>query len=104
MYAKLIILISALVVSGVANSDESLAEMQRQLNQETVSKPFDPGNVAKVDAYIAEAMKKNIKPEVQKAPSYWQQGYTCRDAYRYGGYRAYRNCRYYRHYHGRYWW
>lgn len=84
-----------------AGEEEDLAEMQRQLNADVMAQPFDPADVARVDAYIEQAMKDNLKPETQR-PDWWQPGYTCRDAYRYG-YRHYRNCRYYHRYYGRYW-
>ena len=86
-----------------ANDDAAMAAMQQQLNAEVMAQPFDPGDVAKVDAYIADAMKNNIKP-VAKRPSYWQPGYTCNyiRQYRYD-YHTWRNCRYYHRYYGRYW-
>jgi len=103
-YLSLAILGFSLLASGhsIAN-EQDLMEMQRQLNAETVSKPFDAGEAAKIDAYVAEAMKKDLKPPVVKTPNYWRSGYTCRDSYRYGGYRSYRNCRHYRAYYGRFW-
>ena len=88
--------------STYAGEAEDLAEMQRQLNAGVMEKPFDPGDVAKVDAYVKEAMKKDLKPPVTQAPDYWRPGYTCRDVYRYG-YSHYRNCVHYYRYYGRYW-
>ena len=84
-----------------ADEAEDMAEMQRQLNADIMAQPFDPSDVARVDAYIEQAMKDDLKP-VTKAPDFWQPGYTCRDAYRYG-YTHYRNCRYHYRYYGRYW-
>lgn len=88
---------------ALAGEEEDMAEMQKQLNAEVMAQPFDAADAAKVDAYIKEAMKNNIKPQ-GKAPSYWQPGYTCDyiRQYRYR-YRAYRNCMYHYRYYGRYW-
>ena len=100
-----------LLLSGVclfsfmawAGEKEDMAEMQRQLNAEVMSEPFDAGDPAKIDAYIKEAMANDIKP-VTRAPSYWQPGYTCNyiRQYRYN-YNNYRNCLYHHRYYGRYW-
>jgi hypothetical protein len=79
-----------------------MAAMQQRLNQEVLEKPFSVEDEAKIDAYIQDAMKKNLKPTVTKAPSYWQPGYTCASIYS-RGWNTYRNCRYYHRYHGRYW-
>lgn len=99
-------LLAALFVAGpmTAFADEAsdLADMQRQLNANVMAKPFDPGDAAKVDAFVKEAMKKDLKPPVTKAPTFWRSGYTCRDVYRYG-YAHYRNCVHYHRYYGRYW-
>ncbi len=85
-----------------AQAEQDLGAMQRQLNAEVMEKPFSVEDEAKIDAYVKEAMAKDLKPEVNKAPSYWRPGYTCRDIYGHG-WRTYRNCRYYRRYHGHYW-
>jgi len=87
--------------SGVATEEEEdLAEMQKQLNAETMSKPFLAEQPEKVDAYIKEAMKKNLEaPEYTGI--YWRRGYTCHDLLRYN-WLEYRNCRYYYRRHGRY--
>ncbi len=85
-----------------ANEDEEMAAMQRQLNAEVMEKPFSAADEAKVTAYMQDAMAKDLKPEVRKAPSYWRPGYTCANIYSYG-WSAYRNCRYYRSYYGHYW-
>ena len=103
---KYSVIISAIILSLVsinilASEEDDMAEMQRKLNQEVMSKDFDPGDAAKVDAYIAEAMKKGLKPTTV-APKYWQNGYTCRDIRRYG-YAGYQNCMYHYRYYGRYW-
>lgn len=95
-------LASLLAASVFADSEEDeMAAMQRQLNSEVMAQGFDPGDQAKLDAYMADALKKDIKP-VANPPSYWRPGYTCNNIYSYG-YRAWRNCRYYHRYYGRYW-
>lgn len=83
------------------NTDK-LAKIQQQLNAEVLEKPFSVEDEEKIQNYIKQAMEKNLKPEVKKAPSYWRPGYSCRDIYHHG-WRSYRNCRYYRHYYGHYW-
>lgn len=108
-------LLSAVVAIGFcitavqANEDteaqkrkEAMAEMQRRLNAEVMEKPFSVEAEGKIDAYIKEAMAKDLKPAVKEAPSFWRPGYTCRDIYHHG-WNYYRNCRYYHRYHGRYW-
>ncbi len=80
---------------------ESLAEMQKRLNQETISKEFSVEDEAKIDAFIKESMGKDLKP-TKKVPTYWQNGYTCADVRRYS-WRDYRDCRYHYRYYGRYW-
>lgn len=85
-----------------AQSEEEMRAMQQQLNKEVLEKPFSVESEAKIDAYVKQAMAKDLKPEATQAPSYWQPGYTCRDIYHHG-WDVYRNCRYYRHYYGRYW-
>ncbi len=99
----LAVMTSLFFVSQVllADEEEDMAEMQRQLNADVMAQPFDAADVARVDAYIKEAMKKDLKP-VTKAPEGWRPGYNCRDMRRYS-YRAYRDCRYHYRYYGRYW-
>jgi len=81
---------------------EAMAEMQRRLNAEVMEKPFSVEAEEKIDAYVKEAMAKDLQPEVKKAPQFWRPGYTCRDIYHHG-WNHYRNCRYYHRYYGRYW-
>ena len=85
---------------GYATEEEDLAEMQKQLNAETMNMPFLAEQPEKVDAYIKEAMEKNLKPPEYEG-SHWQQGYTCHDLLRWS-WHEYRNCSYYYRYHGRY--
>lgn len=99
-------LTAALVLSAVfpVHAANTAAEMQRQLNKEVMSSPFDPGDVAKAEAWAKDAQKKDLQP-VKVAPNYWRPGWTCANltSYRYYRYRDYRNCIYYRRYYGRYW-
>ena len=76
-----------------------MAEVQRLLNAEVMAKPFGVEEMAKIDAYVAEAMKKNLKPEPYKGTQVWTRGMTCAHL---RTYRARRNCRYYYRYYGRY--
>jgi hypothetical protein len=88
---------------ALADSASDMAEMQRKLNAETMEKPFSVEDTAKIDAYVADAMKRNLQPR-QAAPSDWQPGYTCDSYYRYHhSYLGYRDCVYYHRYYGRYW-
>ena len=102
MPTLLITLLAMLFVSTAYASDEEdeMAEFQRMLNQEVMSQEFFAEQPEKVDAYINEAMKKNLKPEEYRGTN-WRRGYTCRDLLRYS-WVEYRNCRYYHRYHGRY--
>lgn len=102
IWTLIILACSIWTMSAFANEDEELARIQAQLNQEVLEKPFSVEDEAKINAFIDDAMKKDLKPEVSKAPSGWRPGYTCANVYSYG-WRTYRNCRYYRRYHGRYW-
>lgn len=83
-----------------ANEEDDMAEMQKKFNAETMAKPFLAEEPEKVEAYIKEAMEKNLKP-VEYEGTNWRRGYTCRDLLRYS-WREFRNCRYYHRYHGRY--
>ena len=87
---------------GVYASDEEdeMARYQKQLNEEVMSKEFLAEQPEKVEAYIKEAMKKDLKPP-EYTGTHWRRGYTCRDLLRFS-WREYRDCRYYHRYHGRY--
>lgn len=87
-------------VSAFASDEDELEKMQQQLNQEVMGKEFLAEQPEKVEAYIKEAMEKNLKPP-EYVGTHWRRGYTCRDLLRYS-WREYRNCRYYYRYHGRY--
>lgn len=98
-----VLVLSLVLFSGhaaLASEEDDLAEMQRQLNSEVMSQPFLAEQPEKVDAYIKEAMEKDLKPEVYKGP-HWQPGYTCHDMLRYS-WTEYRNCSYYHRYYGHY--
>jgi len=82
-----------------AGEKEDLAAMQKALNQEILDKPFNPGDKAAVDAYLEDAIKKGVKP-IETKPQGWAPGWTCNNLVY--SYRAYRDCRYYHRYHGRY--
>lgn len=60
-----------------ASEEDDIAEMQKQMNAEVMSKAFLAEQPAKVDAYIKDAMKKNIKP-IEYSGTHWRSGYTCR--------------------------
>ena len=79
--------------------DDSIEEMQKKLNQGVMQKEFSVEDTAKIDAYIKDAMKKDLKPQ-EKPPAGWRPGYTCADLH---NYYEYRNCLYYYRYHGYYW-
>ncbi len=81
--------------------EEKMAEMQKKLNQEVFEKPFSVEDEERIDAFIKDAMERDLKP-VKKAPEFWKRGYTCADIYSYG-WRYYQNCRYHHRYYGRYW-
>ena len=87
-------------VGWAASDDAEMEAMQKQLNQQVMEKPFLAEEPEKVDAYIKEAMKKNLKPPVYKG-DHWRRGYTCHDMLRYNWY-EYRNCMYYHSYYGYY--
>lgn len=89
-------------VSGLslANEEDDLAAMQKQMNSDIMKKPFLAEEPEKVNAYIAESLKKKL-PAPEYTGIHWRQGYTCRDLLRWS-WREYRNCRYYHRRHGRY--
>lgn len=99
-FAVLFTALLLLIQPAVASEEDDMAAMQRQLNSEVMDQDFLAEQPEKVEAYIKEAMKKNLKPEEYKG-THWRRGYTCRSLLRYS-WREYRNCRYYYRYHGRY--
>lgn len=95
----LLILLTAWLGAAVAD-EAALAEQQKKLNEEVLAQPFFAEQPEKVEAYIQEMTAKKQPPEEYKG-THWRPGYTCRDLLRYS-WREYRNCRYYYHWHGRY--
>ncbi len=97
-------LLSVQTASADSEEDAAMAEYQRRLNAQVMAQPFQPGDVQRVDAYVKEAMKKDLQPR-SNPPSYWQPGYTCDHVrrYRHYSYNDYRDCVYYHRYHGSYW-
>jgi hypothetical protein len=86
---------------GIAAPPTEMERMQQQLNEQVMAAPFSVEDQARIDAYVKNAMQKDLKP-VQRAPSYWRPGYTC-DSIRGWGWRPYADCSYYYRYYGRYW-
>lgn len=80
--------------------EEEMARMQKQLNEEVMSKEFHAEDPEKVDAYIKKSLESNLVPP-EYVGKHWRRGYTCKNLLRYSWY-EYRNCRYYHRYHGRY--
>jgi hypothetical protein len=85
--------------SACAGDDKELEEMQKKLNSQVMEKPFSVEEVGKINAYIEDAMKKDLKPQQTPPPS-WRTGYTCANLH---DYYEYRNCLYYHRYYGHYW-
>ena len=91
-----------LTMTGVlqAGEKEDMEAMQKQLNQSVMERPFNPGDKAAIDAYLADAIKKGMPPPQQQPPQNWQPGWTCNNLM--GSYYQYRNCLHYYRYHGHY--
>lgn len=92
-----------LVARAAAGSaeDRERERIQQQLNEQVMAAPFSVEDQARIDAYVKNAMAKDLKP-VPNPPPYWRRGYTC-DSIRGYGWRAYGDCYYYYRYYGRYW-
>jgi len=100
-----LLLLSACGVAFAADDqDKAREEMQRQLNQQVMSAPFNPGDVKKAEAYSEQAKRQGVVP-IAAPPTYWAPGWTCANlaGYAYYNYMDYRNCVYYHYYYGRYW-
>ena len=99
------LILSSVVVAAsphaLAASPSEMEKMQQQLNEQVMAAPFSVEDQARIDAYVKNAMEKDLKP-VAKPPAYWRRGYTC-DSIRGYGWRAYGDCYYYHRYYGRYW-
>jgi hypothetical protein len=100
IFKLVFVLLSFAVLPVIAATPDEKAEMQRKLNAEVMSKPFFAEEPEKVEAYIKDAAKKNLKPP-EYTGSNWRPGYTCHDLLAYS-WLEYRNCSYYHRYHGRY--
>jgi hypothetical protein len=98
-FSFLLLFISVIVPAS--SFAESMEEMQRRLNEQVMQKPFSVEDQSRIDAYMKDAMKKNLEP-VKTPPKYWQPGYTCASIRGYG-WRVYSDCAYHYRYYGRYW-
>lgn len=90
----------SIALTATALAESEMEKMQRELNQETMSREFLAEQPERVDAYIKEAQKKNLKPP-EYTGTHWRAGYTCHDLLRYSWY-EYRDCRWYHRHYGRY--
>jgi hypothetical protein len=86
------------VYSGEMTDD--MQQMQKQLNNEVMSKPFSVADEAQVKAYIDGAQKRGEVPQPYQG-QHWRPGYTCLDLRPYSS-RDYLSCRYYYYYYGHY--
>lgn len=104
VYRKLVVAVLSVGFCSVALADEAadMAAYQAQLNAQVMEKPFSVEDEAKIDAFVKSAMEKDLKPDVSAKPATWRPGYTCANIYGVS-WAAYRNCRYYHRYYGRYW-
>ena len=82
----------------IAGEKDDLAEMQKRLNKEVMEKPFSVEDSRKIEAYIKDAMRKNLKPN-GTVPGSWRPGYSCE---RLHDFYEYRDCLYYYRYYGHY--
>jgi len=99
-------LVALVATSALAagKDDKAREDMQKALNNQVMSAPFNAGDIDKAEEYAAGAKAKNIQP-VARPPAYWAPGWTCSNltTYAYYNYVDYRNCVYYHRYHGYYW-
>lgn len=84
----------------LAGEKEDMEAMQKAMNQQTMDRPFNAGDQAALDAYLALALKNGLPPPQQKPPSNWQPGWTCGNLMY--SYYQYRNCNHYHRYYGHY--
>jgi hypothetical protein len=99
--ALLTALLAALPAVPRAESSAEMEAMQRQLNEQVMQAPFSVEDQARIDAYVEDAMKKDLKPD-PAPPSYWRPGYTCNSIIGYG-WLPYSRCAHYYRYYGHYW-
>jgi hypothetical protein len=81
-----------------ADMTEDMQQMQKQLNNQVMSKPFSVADEAQVKAYIEGAQKRGEVPQPYTG-QHWRPGYTC-VALRPYSYQEYLSCRYYHAYYG----
>lgn len=88
--------------SGVlqAGEKEDMEAMQKQLNQNVLERPFNPGDRATIDAYLEKAKKDGTPPVQVRPPATWQPGWTCNNLMY--SYYQYQNCLHYYQYYGYY--
>jgi hypothetical protein len=98
LYTSLCVYQVKIVSSGEMTED--MQQMQKQLNNEVLSKPFSVANEAQVKAYIEGAQKRGEVPQPYTG-KHWRPGYTCIDLRPYS-YQEYLACRYYYTYYGHY--
>jgi len=98
------VLLAALTSACTMAAADEREDMQKALNQQVMSTPFNAGDIKKAEAYAAEAKKQGVAP-MASPPTYWVPGWTCASlaGYRYYNYGDYQNCVYYHYYYGRYW-
>lgn len=95
----LAIIATLMSATAFANEADDMAAMQQKLNAEVMEKPFSVEEIGQIDAYVQDAMKKDLKPR-EKPPTNWRAGYTCANLH---NYTDHRDCAYYHRYYGRYW-
>ncbi len=83
-----------------AGEKEDMEAMQKQMNQNVLERPFNPGDKASINAYLEQALQKGMLPPQQLPPTNWQPGWTCNNLM--GSYLQYRNCLHYHQYYGHY--
>jgi hypothetical protein len=84
----------------LAGEKEDMEAMQKAMNQKTMERPFNAGDQAALDVYLAQALKSGLPPPQQQPPSNWQPGWTCNNLM--SSYYQYRNCLHYHRYYGHY--
>ena len=83
-----------------AEMTNDMKQMQEDLNNQVLSKPFSVADEAQVKSYIADAQRRGEVPPPYTG-KYWRPGYTCVDLRPYS-YREYLACCYYHSYYGHY--
>ncbi|MBS3965286.1 MAG: hypothetical protein KGZ80_12505 [Methylomonas sp.] len=91
----------SMLLATTTVSAESVADIQKRLNEEVLQKPFSAETEANLNAYIQEATKRGTPPKTEPS-RFWRRGYTCADLRRHS-WTDYRDCSYYHRFYGRYW-